>query len=735
MISIPDQQPELQRTPEFRRLRRYIRFGCDELIQGVHATTTVDELMDMLKHNLNFVQGVQRYAMRDDIPAIRGILLDVAEKWESLSQNETFLSGEPFSRFANFMRDITNGPEQRNMISGVISDVYEVLEAQGDYKVGELIAPFYTHLDLPEIADGLRLPNIQYSVDEKGGVWKGTTKLLSRGALITRQFVDIDDIQDPQYEILFQTSAGKWRTTICKHLDLLDKRKFGENVLCHGLAVDPAKILATMTYMSEYLETNGTIIETETYYTRFGWRPDFSGFVHGENLIGANESKPITLWNDTETLRLAKAMEAKGTAQEWFQNVFEPAAEGWTNSYPLFVLASHLSSAILPLVNRNTGWITHIFGSSSEGKSILLYLAVSAVMKPERGLGYMGWDASVVGLESRAATMRNIPLALDDAQNSGQGKRAESTAEKRKDIAYMLTNGVGRTRGSIGKSRMAETTSWNLTALSTAEFRLKEYVATSGSDVRIFEIGSQNRFFSSGETANEVERNTARYYGSLFPLFMQRVLEIRETYGQDWFTERRAGLKEFLERNISLENRDMGIATRTIEAMSIVGVTVEILTNLFIDQGWIPEDSDQTAYMVDAWKTIATRIVDDAAPVGRDHNQRMLEWLQVKSVMNREKFWESEDQDKREPPTGWWGRRISKPDDQVEYRWTKEALDRVVKEGAYMGITTSGVVTAAKKTGIFIPGKDRDVAKTRIGDETIWMYRFAFENRNDDEQA
>ena len=72
------------------------------------------------------------------------------------------------------------------------------------------------------------------------------------------------------------------------------------------------------------------------------------------------------------------------------------------------------------------------------------------------------FNSTAVGLERRAATLRNLPLGLDELQVLNERKLSPA------QIVYSLGNGTGKTRGARN-GKLQETPTWRNCIISTGE--------------------------------------------------------------------------------------------------------------------------------------------------------------------------------------------------------------------------------------------------------------------------
>lgn len=178
-----------------------------------------------------------------------------------------------------------------------------------------------------------------------------------------------------------------------------------------------------------------------------------------------------------------------------------------------------------PLVGLTSGEnsIFHIVGTSSQGKSGCMFVAVSVYGSPNFK---RSWRSSANGLEAVAAEYNDMMLPLDEM--------GACEPEYVSVAAYQIVNGDGKLRATETGS-LAKQASWRTLALSTGEVGLVDMMEQSGKKpaagqlVRIVEIpltekhgcfSNIHRFNKPDEFAKHLESVTSDFYGALFPAWM-----------------------------------------------------------------------------------------------------------------------------------------------------------------------------------------------------------------------
>lgn len=233
-----------------------------------------------------------------------------------------------------------------------------------------------------------------------------------------------------------------------------------------------------------------------------------SGWAMGRHIHRASE---MSLDEGTGASRLLGGLEVAGDADE-----AEVFARRVVEMHPMAacMLAASLAAPLLhPL--RLRGFALHLWGDSRGGKTAALKLAMSAWGDPIRLMG--SWSATSNAIEAHAATLCDLPCALDELQAA---KSVEHVAQ----TIYALANGVGRARatmtGDLGAQR-----SWRTVVLTTGEMPLLPDDAHDGARTRTIDIHAAPFAGDTAATdAAAAHDLSERAYGHLGPAFLSGAL-------------------------------------------------------------------------------------------------------------------------------------------------------------------------------------------------------------------
>ncbi len=198
--------------------------------------------------------------------------------------------------------------------------------------------------------------------------------------------------------------------------------------------------------------------------------------------------------------RFVKALNPQGSYSEWVKAI-EPALE---YPYACFALYASFSAPLLRIL-KSPNFIVDFWGHTSVGKTTVLELASSIWGNPHKESGGLvfSWDSTKVYLERMANFFCDVPIFPDDSQ----------TVDDRtlRNTLYMVTNGVGKGRGSVTGIRY--TPSWYTVCFSTGERPLTECTTFAGARARTVEIYGSPFPNAGGEFISDLKKGIRENYG------------------------------------------------------------------------------------------------------------------------------------------------------------------------------------------------------------------------------
>ena len=221
----------------------------------------------------------------------------------------------------------------------------------------------------------------------------------------------------------------------------------------------------------------------------------------------------------------AGAIRAKGTLQEWTEQVFYGGA-GKCEPYPMFAFLLALSSPLLKFASMDTGGF-HFYGGSSSGKTTLAQLAASTFGNgsdpsdaPSNPFTKR-WNSTLNALEGLAAAFNDLPLIFDEigscnSRDFGKG-------------LYDLSGGQGKSAMDANR-QMRKPRTWRNKLISTGEMSSlskieetqfgKKTTAKAGQLIRLIDIEVKPDMFAGRAEVDKLKRACTLHYGTIGPAFI-----------------------------------------------------------------------------------------------------------------------------------------------------------------------------------------------------------------------
>ena len=263
---------------------------------------------------------------------------------------------------------------------------------------------------------------------------------------------------------------------------------------------------------------------------RIGWHGDV--FVLPDRSIGARGGEELLLQGSGFQ---EHAFRQRGSLQDWQHEVARFAAG---NSRLQLALSAAFAAPLLGVCGIEGGGL-HLRGASSTGKTTALAAAGSVWGGGEPGGYIRSWRATSNDLEGVALGHCDVLLCLDEI--------SQVHAREAGQIAYMLANGAGKSRGT--KDGLARrTTKWRTLFLSSGEIGLSDKLAeegrgvrsAAGHQVRVVDLAADagagfglfediHGFPSPDALARRLRTAATHSYGTAGPAFLDRIVEDLES--------------------------------------------------------------------------------------------------------------------------------------------------------------------------------------------------------------
>ncbi len=283
--------------------------------------------------------------------------------------------------------------------------------------------------------------------------------------VITRRFKNVDACSE-KIELAFYRD-NLWTSIVVSRSSAFNKSSL---ISCadRGFPVASKNASDIADYLYDYENANAKNIPLMKSTERLGWIDDTAFFPY----TAKNDICFETDFEDSNEIH--RSLAESGDFGTWL----EYAEKLRNNPYGRFMLAASFGSVLLE-PHRHRVFFVNIWHDTRSGKSAACKMAVSVWGDPLKLMG--SFNATAVGLERKADTLRNVIYGLDERQLANENRLPMA------QIVYGLSNGFGRIRGSK-EGGIQSMTNWRLIVLSTAEEPLLSDDSHDGMNTRVMEV-------------------------------------------------------------------------------------------------------------------------------------------------------------------------------------------------------------------------------------------------------
>lgn len=375
----------------------------------------------------------------------------------------------------------------------------------------------------------IKYPNAQYEIDENGiqhaDEYGSTAWVCSHLIYVGREIEPIDDMGKRYVELHYKLKDKDWQTklvpksTICRRKEIV-------SLLEYGIDVTDVNDKLLIDYFRTIERLNP--VKVDVGCGRFGWVENgtkFMPYADKVTFTGAQEYRDIY-----------DAIKAKGTLEDW-REAIRPFYKPDANKIPRMALAASVAAPIVGYMD-DLPFFVHLFGASGHGKTVSLMLAASVWGNPkaEGGGLVQSFSSTAVGMERRAAVMCNMPMILDEV--GVKGARDKEVSE----IVYQLTEGVGKTRGSLEGLR--QTGKWSTVFISSGEQPLTSDTSQAGVINRIISVDCNGQSIFGDDGARKLVEKIRNSYGHAGKMIVDKIME----YGRDGIRRWQRNMQELLSK-------------------------------------------------------------------------------------------------------------------------------------------------------------------------------------------
>lgn len=276
---------------------------------------------------------------------------------------------------------------------------------------------------------------------------------------------------------------GRWQEIIVEKNAISTRTKILQ-LANRGLEVyeDNAKNL--ITYFADILELNN--IPIKKGISHLGWK--------NNEFIPYSDEYCLDI--EHEFKQKLNSIKSNGDYELWKKYIKELRSKSVTLR---FILASSFASVLAKIFNINT-FIVHLWGKSSNGKTVAEMVGASIWGKPDNNLINNLLNTTIAN-ERLCNFYRNMPIFLDELQI------AKSRYKSFDELIYILTEGKGKERGTVDNG-LKELTEWQTIIMMTGEEPITSDVSKEGVKNRVIELNEDDLIIENGnETVNFIQEN------------------------------------------------------------------------------------------------------------------------------------------------------------------------------------------------------------------------------------
>lgn len=276
-----------------------------------------------------------------------------------------------------------------------------------------------------------------------------------------------------------------------------------------GIEVTSENAKNLVSYLAEIIELNN--LETTDGTTHLGWiEKDFVPYTNKYKYDG-----------DVAYKNIYESVSQKGQYELWKQEIRNLRK---TSRTLRFLIASSFASPLVKIFQINP-FIVHLWGKSSNGKTVAQMICASIWGDPKKGKLLSSLDSTKVASERLCNFLKNIPLILDELQITKTKYKNYDT------LIYELTEGKGRDRGTVDGG-LTESTEWDNIIILSGEEPITSISSKEGVKNRVIEIEENEKIVENGNEIVNLILNNYGFAGKEFIEIIQNKEDIFKQYNE-----------------------------------------------------------------------------------------------------------------------------------------------------------------------------------------------------------
>lgn len=261
--------------------------------------------------------------------------------------------------------------------------------------------------------------------------------------------------------IRFKGIHGDWCRKIVEQATLMNAQQV-LSLSKDGVIINSHRALPFTDYVTSMIEESVTRHEIPIHKmsSTLGWTSDY------EEFLPFTDEKFVFEKEDDFPELMRNLTKPAGKYADWLATYKEVRATKVT-MFNFATIALFASPIVGMLPDVQNGFICNIYGKTHVGKSICT--AMAGTIWGRTGIdGYaISMNGTYTGIEVRMNAMKNIPLIIEDANNTND-------PEEIPKFIMTASNGVGRIRATKNLGNRA-VLKWNMVILSNSEATLTSY--------------------------------------------------------------------------------------------------------------------------------------------------------------------------------------------------------------------------------------------------------------------